>query len=74
MKADQPKSPKFYTIEQIAECLDCIDAHRSALDRKKAPRRAPDQRPGSDFRGGLLGLSGRPQGRLTLVLSCPLKS
>ena len=22
MKADQPKSPKFYTIEQIAECVD----------------------------------------------------
>jgi excisionase family DNA binding protein len=22
MKADQPKSPKFYTIEQIAESLD----------------------------------------------------
>jgi len=22
MKANQPKSPKFYTIEQIAECVD----------------------------------------------------
>jgi excisionase family DNA binding protein len=22
MKADQPKSPKFYTIDQIAECVD----------------------------------------------------
>ena len=22
MKVDQPKSPKFYTIEQIAECVD----------------------------------------------------
>ena len=21
MKADQPKAPKFYTIEQIAECV-----------------------------------------------------
>jgi excisionase family DNA binding protein len=22
LKADQPRAPKFYTIEQIAECVD----------------------------------------------------
>jgi hypothetical protein len=52
MKAYQPKAPKFYTIEQIAESLEASTRSIPALDRQWASDRTPDQRGGADFRGG----------------------
>jgi hypothetical protein len=51
-----------------------VDAHRSALDRKEALGCPPDQRAGSDFGAGLLGLSSHTQGQLNPARPCPLKS
>ena len=45
MNINRSKTPtKFYTIAQIAECVDSLDADCPAMDKKRLARRAPDQR------------------------------
>ena len=75
MKTDRPKSPmKFYTIEQIAECVDASTSTCSTLDREGALSRPSDQRTGSDLRGGFPGLFSDPPGQLDSVSSRVTKS
>ncbi len=63
MKTDQAKSStKFYTIAQIAECIDVSTRSVRRWIEKGLFSRPSDQRIGPDLRAGLPKFSRRTQG------------